>query len=231
MKGNFKATTAIALLDSTKVAAPAVKKFGDAVAEQFTEIARSERMNAGRAILIGMALPVLKSSLPKGTFTAWMKSNLTQGKIWSETTAIKNASFYTRLAYAFLEEVKPAANEVLAITDGDAIRGTPGNDANAAKLLRRMAAFIGERSLNELLEDYGIKSGGGSGGAGNAIDVGGAKEDPLLADTAAHLLGLREILLKPDTLKRFTAKQLDDIERQLAALPEEFRKLKAKLKG
>lgn len=230
MKGNFKATTAIALLDSTKVAAPAVKKFGEAVAEQFTEIARSERMNAGRAILIGMALPMLKASMKHGQFRPWLEANVTAGNIWSKATAVKNASYYTRLAYAFLEEVKPSNNEVLAITAGDAIRGRPGNDVHAAKLLRRMATFIGERSLNELLEDYGIKNGGGSG-SGKTIEIPASKDDPLLADTAAHLIGLREIILNPETLKRFSAKQLDDIERQVASLPEEFRKLIAKLRA
>jgi hypothetical protein len=230
MKGNFKATAAIALLDSTKLAAPEVKRFGSAVAAEFCEIARTETMNSMRAVLTGMALPILKASMPRGEFTPWMKANLTQGKIWTEGTAIKNASFYTRLAHKIVEEARLTGDDVLALTEGNTVRGEAGKAREGAGLLQKIEKVIAGRTITELLEDYGIKSGSGSG-SGKVIEISSGKDDPLLADTAAHLVGLREIILNADTLKRFTAKQLDDIERQIAALPEEFRKLLAKLRS
>jgi hypothetical protein len=229
MKGNFKATAAIALLESHKLAAPAVKKFGEAVAETYLDIARTERMNAARAIMIGMALPVLKASMPHGSFTPWMKANLTRGKIWSEATAIKNASFYTRLAHKFVEEARLSGGDVLALTEGETIRGDAAGSKAGAALIKKLEKFIDGRSITELLEDYGVKAGSGSGkGAAIELPPAGAA-DPLLADLSAHLVGLRELLLKPDQLKRFTARQIDEAERELVSTLEEFRQLKAKL--
>lgn len=224
MKGNFKASSALALLESTKVAAPAVKSFGSKVAKTFTGIAKADQTTAVNAILVGMSLPVLKASLPKGTFTTWMKSNLTQGKIWSETTAIKNASFYTRLACKVLDETKVSGNEVLAITNGKTVLGKPGKDAQATKLVKAITDFVGERSLNELLETYDIKKGAGGGGGGNNLPALPADDATLLQDIAEAMLSLRKTVTDPNTLKRLTAGQISQLEKQLDDTQEDFRK-------
>lgn len=232
MKGNFKATAALTLLSTTNVTAPQVKKFGDAVAEEFRQIPLQERMNAARAILVGIGFHAVKASLKHGEFTPWLGSKVNQVNFWSPATAKVNASYYMRLALAFVEQAKPSKQELLALTAGGEI--TPNlntADSAAKKLFSRIEEFIGERSLNEILIDEGIK-GGGSGGSSStpaAVTAGG--EDPLLADTASHLMGLRALLLDPETVKRFTAHQLDDIEKQWASGLDQFRQLRAKMRG
>ncbi len=232
MKGNFKATGAIALLDSVTIAEAdkaSMQKWQKLVATQINEIARAERMTPRRAIAVGLMLHAVKSSLKHGEFTPWMKQMLTELTFWTEGTAKVNASYYMRLAITFVEQSKATKTELEALQGNGALE-LEAAKGEAAKLVKRIDAFCGESSLAELLADHGIKNGGSGSGSGKVIEIPASAEDPLFADTAAHLIGLREIVLNPDTLKRFTAKQLEDIERQIASLPEEFRKLKKKLR-
>ena len=232
MKGNFKATSALALLSTTNVTTLQVKKFGETVAEEFRQIPLQERMNAARAILVGIGLHGMKVALKRGEFRDWMEANVTQGNIWTKSTAIKNASFFMRLAIAFVEQAKPSKQELLALTAGGAITPNLNNaDSAAKKLFARIEDFIGERSLNEILIDEGIKGGGSGSGSGATAAITGGGEDPLLADTASHLMGLRALLLDPETVKRFTTRQLDDIEKQWASGLEQFRQIRAKMRG
>ncbi|HEX2860706.1 MAG TPA: hypothetical protein VHN79_03660, partial [Lacunisphaera sp.] len=127
MKGNFKATSALTLLSTTNVTANQVKKFGAAVAEEFRQIPLQERMNAARAILVGIGFHAVKHSLKHGEFGAWLAANVNQVKIWSPATAKVNASYYMRLAIAFVEQAKPSQQEMLALTAGGAI--TPNLNA------------------------------------------------------------------------------------------------------
>lgn len=232
MKGSYKATDALALLTTTQVEQATVNKFSDSVATEFALIPQQERMNAARAILVGIGLHAVKASLKHKQFTPWMEANLTQGKIWTKTTAIKNASFFMRLAIAFVDQAKPTRPEMLAITAAGSVSTDGANAEGMKKIMARIDKFIGDRSLNEMLVDEGIKtSGSSSGGSKAAIDVGGTStgDDPLFADTASHLMGLRSLLLDPETVKRFTATQLDDIEKQLASGLDQFRQLRAQM--
>lgn len=232
MKGNFKATGALALLDSVALASPdkgAMHKWQQVVAEQINEIARAERMTPRRAIAVGLMLHAVKATLKHGEFGPWMKQMLTELTFWTDATAKVNASYFMRLSIAFVEHSKATKDELAALQGHGGLELETAK-GEAGKLMKRLDTFCGESSLAELLADHGIKNGGSAGSSGKVIDIPSSKDDPLLADTAAHLIGLREIILNKDTLKRFTAKQLADIERQVAALPEEFRKLLAKLR-
>lgn len=235
MKGNFKSTSALTLLDSVTLATPdraEMQKWQTVVAAQINEIARAERMTPRRAIAVGLMLHAVKSSLKHGEFTPWMKQMLTQLTFWTEGTAKVNASYYMRLAITFVETSKATKEELLSLS---AVSAATGLDlanvkGEAAKLVKRLDSFCGEATLAELLADHGIKSGGSGSSSGKVIEIPASAGDPLLADTAAHLVGLREIILNPETLKRFTAKQLADLEQQVASLPQEFRKLLAKIR-
>ncbi len=232
MKGNFKATSALALLDNTKVAATEVKRFGEGIALSFDEIARTEKMNASRAILIGMGLPILKASMKHGEFRPWLEANVTRSNIWTKATAIKNASLYTRLAAKFIELAKPAAGEVLAITNGKAILGMPGKSLEAARLCAAIDEFVGERSLSDLLNEYVAPSGSaGTGSAANALAALPADDATLLQDIAEAMLSLRKTVTDPDTLKRLTAAQISQLVKQLDDTQEDFRKARASLQA
>jgi Protein of unknown function (DUF3102) len=230
MKGNFKATSALALLSDKSVATENLQKFGDRVADEFAQIPQQEQMNAARAILVGIGLHAVKAGMKHGEFTPWLQSKVNQVNFWSPATAKVNASYYMRLAIAFVEQSKPTRPEMLAITAATEPLNLKEAAGHAAKLLERVKKFIGERSLNEILIEEGIKNGGAGGGSSSKAAIGGG-EDPLLADTATHLMGLRDLILNPDTVKRYTASQLNDIEVQLASALDQFRKLKAALRA
>lgn len=241
MKGNFKATTALALLTTTQLPAktesgsqlPTLATFQKRVAEEFNEIPRQERMNAYRAIAVGLGLHLVKASVKHGQFTPWLQANVTQGNFWTPATAKKNASFYMRLAIAFVEKSGVTQPELLSLPAGkvdlSAEMVTGKITGPQAKLAKRLEDFVGEFSLNELLVEHGIKDGGKGSGGGSAAS--GSDEDPLLANTAEWLMNLRNTLLDPESIKRFTPSALDDIERQLASGLDQFRKLRAKLRG
>lgn len=235
MKGNFKATAALTLLDKSKVPAQHVQKFGAIVVGQFVEIARTDRMNTRRAILFGFGAHVMKNSLPRGQFEPWKKAIVTGSNIpWSETTVRKNTSVYMRMAIAFLEAAKPPQTEVLALTAGEAITGKIEQaDSPAVALLKRLDEFCGDMSIAEFCEAHGINDGNSAGGGSSAAGADTAvpaDDNTLLQDTQDWIMNLRQTLLRPDTMKRFPAKTLDDIEAQLASALTEFRKLKAKLR-
>lgn len=235
MKGNFKAPAALALLDSATVPTAKVQAFGRAVAKEFSALANTERTNARRAILIGLALPIIKASLPRGEFEPWKKANLTQGKIWTPATALKNASFYARLSLQFLQETKPTADEVLSVTAGQAVQGKPGKDKHAAELLKRIDAFCGERTLTELLDEYGIRTPGTGasrlgGGETPALTAGG-DDNALLQDAAEWITNLRKTVTDPDQLKRFTPAAISALEKELADILEDCRRAREQMKA
>ncbi len=226
MKGKSKTTESLVLLETTKIAAPKVKKFGDGVAAVFAEIARQERMNPQRAILVGMALPVMKASMPHGEFRPWLEANVTRSNIWTKATGIKNASLYTRLAAAFVKQAKLDGAAVLSITNGSTIALKAGKNEHSAKLLKTIEEFVGEKSLAELLKEH--VSDGGSSAGGSDVTLP-ADDNTLLGEVAEWFVNLRKTLVDPDTLKRFTPAQLTDAERQLADLNEDFRKARETL--
>lgn len=230
MKGNFKKTGALALIDNApRPPAASLLRLQQTVAREFALIPEREMTNAVSAVVIGLGLHVIKGSLERGQFTAYLEETLTSVNKWTKGTAKVNASYYMRLALAALEEVKPSRPEMLALTDGSV--ASEKSSGVAGKYVERLQRWIGERSLNELLVDEGIKGGGGSnGGAGKAIDVPAAPAgDQLLLDLSSHYMGLRDVLLKPENLKRLTARQIEETERELVTMLEEFRQLKAKL--
>lgn len=177
-------------------------------------------------------LHAVKHSLKHGQFTPWLDQTLTELTFWTKGTAKVNASYYMRLAIAFVDAAKPSRPELAALPAGGLTLDLDNPQGPAAKLVKRLDEFCGEASLQELLEEHGIKAGAGGGSKG-AVEVTAtnAGEDPLLADTAQHLMGLRSLLLDPDTVKRFTPRQLDDIETQWASGLEQFRQLRAKMQG
>lgn len=229
MKGKFNKTSALAIIDNApKQNGRDVRRLQASIAKEFALIPQREMTNAVSAILIGLGLHIIKASVPRGEFRPYIEETLPSGNKWTKGTAIKNASLFMRLSLSALEQVQPSKPELLALTEGSV--SSELSSGAAAKYVSRLEEWIGERSLNELLIDEGIKHGGGAG-SGKVIELPPAATgtDPLLADLSAHYVGLREVLLKPENLKRLTARQIEDTERELASFLEEFRQLKAKL--
>lgn len=236
MKGNFKAKGALALLDSNvmpSAPAGAAQKWSRAVAEQINEIARAERMTPRRAIAVGLMLHSVKASLKHGEFRPWLSQMLTGLTFWTESTAKVNSSYYMRLALAFVEQTKPTANELAALPASNLRLDLDNAQGAAAKLVKRLDEFCGEASLQELLEQHGIKNGGGGAGGKSAAAVEAlpADDNTLLQEVAEWLVNLRKTVVSPETLKRLTPAQLADMETQMTSTLEDFRKAREALRG
>jgi Protein of unknown function (DUF3102) len=224
MKGNFKATSALTLVSDPQFSTaveklPMLQKL---VIDQLAAVARMERDAALHAIVIGLTLYRIKASLPYGQFGKWISKHLEPKK-----SQVNN---YMRLATAFLENSGVSKPDLLALP-GDSAKMILTGDGPAKRLFKKAVEFVGDKSLNELLIEHAIKSAGTGSGSGAPAAVPPGGEDPLWADTAEHLMGLRTLLLDPETMKRFTATQLNDIETQWASGLDQFRKLKAQLRA
>lgn len=229
MKGNFSDKQALALIAGCRVPKEQIKPFGKMVADQFGEIGKAEKMTAVRVVLLGHGFNVMKNSLERGEFRPWTVANVTRSHIWSEATAAKNVALYMRVWHAFLKQYKPSQPELLAITGGSSLDPDLSKaKGESAKLIKAISDWVGERSATEVIREEVLDKVSSAGGGGTLPVTG---EDPLLADTAEHLMGLRAILLDPKTVKRFTAAQLQDIEKQWASGLEQFRKLLAKMRA
>lgn len=229
MQGNFKAKEALALLTTTTIDQNTLDDFAKAVAEEFSSIGYVEIENTVRAVLVGIGLHAVKQSLPHGKFEAWKKANLTQGKIWTEATALKNASLYMRLAIAVVEELRPSRKEMAALaTTGTLSLSVSTQDDNVKRFVDRVEKLIGERSLNELLADYGLKNSSSAPSSAKTPALP-ADDDTLAEDAGQLLINFDHVLLNPEHIKRFSPQQLDEMERQLSDRLEKFRALKTQL--
>lgn len=231
MKGNFKATEALVLLDSTSVAKPHLGKFSQSLADEFGQIARSDLENAVRAILVGIGLHAIKKSLAHGEFTAWKKKHLTHGHYWTETTAMKNASLYMRLAIHVIQDLRPPKGELLALTEaGTVTLAKLYQPGKVCPLTDRLAKHVGERCIQELLDHYGIKNGDGStGGGAKAAAALPADDDTLAEDTGQLFLNFDQLLLSPDNLKRFPKRQILQLRDQVRDRSRKFEQLVEKI--
>jgi hypothetical protein len=223
MKGNFKARSALTLLSDPQIATGGgnLESLQKTTVEQIDLIKRMESESALRAVLVGLALHRIKASLKHGAFGKWQTENLNAKRA--------QVGYYMRLAIVCLEDAGFSKPETLGLSEIGTDLAT-SDAASAKRAFKKIQDFVGEKSLNELLVEHGLKSTGAGGGSNSSSGTGGG-EDPLLADTATHLMGLRALILDPDQIKRFTASQLKDIEVQLASALDEFRKLKAALRA
>lgn len=230
MKGNFKKTTALTLLNSSAIKAPGngdVEKWQECVAGQMDEITRSERMTPRRAVVVGLMLHAVKASLKHGDFTPWLRQTLTRLKFGTLGTAQVKASYYMRLSLAFVEDTKPSAPELAAIPAGGMVLDLDSAAGSAAKLVKRIDSFCGESSLNELLVEHGIKHAG-TGGANSTKNAAlPADDNTLLQELAAWRLNLRRSLVDPTTAKRIPPEVHRNLYRELHSDLQDYAQLLA----
>ena len=223
MKGNFKASTALTLLSDPQIATTGgnLARLQETAIEQLDLIRKMESESALRAVLCGLALHRIKASLKHGEFGKWQSKYIAAKR--------SQVGYYMRLALVCLQEGGFSKQDMTAMTSesGDIVLA---KDGAAHRAFKKIQNFVGDKSLNELLIEHDIKNAS-SGGGSSSSSAAASGEDPLLADTAEHLMGLRAILLDPATVKRFTAAQLIDIEKQWASGLDQFRQLLAKLRA
>jgi hypothetical protein len=135
---------------------------------QLVLIRTMERDAALRAILVGFALHRIKAALKHGEFLPWIKKHVAQSH--------KQCSFYMRLAVVFAEDARLTQPELLAVPADRTELALDTTDKVARRFLGKAMKFVGEKSLNELLNEHGIRDAGALGGARDK-NARGAKSD------------------------------------------------------
>lgn len=121
------------------------------LAKELDLIHKLESQAAGRAIRIGAWLWQAKAQLRHGEFKGWIDQHV-------EGRGYRACAFYMKLALAFVEKSKISEPQLAALCAHN-FKGTPKSSAGK-EAAERLATFIGDHSLNELLIKHGIKSVG-----------------------------------------------------------------------
>lgn len=147
-----------------------ITKLQDVAVQQVAAISLMETRAAAGAILAGLTLHRVKASLAHGEFGKWLEQMSTNVDISKGSNShrggnlpkIKRAqvNYYMRLALAFLEKAKVAKPDLLALPGDQTELSIEGTSGPARRFMEKLAGFVGELSLNELLIKYGIKGVG-----------------------------------------------------------------------
>jgi hypothetical protein len=136
-------------------------KLQAAALAQIAQIRSLERESAARAILAGLTLHRVKHSVKFGQFMPWLKTNV-------KGTGYAQCNFYMRLASCFVEKCHVKKPDLLALPGDQTSLAIDGQgEVEGRMLLTKLSEFVGQRSLNELLDKHGIKT---------ATKLGGARE-------------------------------------------------------
>jgi hypothetical protein len=172
MSRSAKTSTALAVVSDQEIASAApVEQLKAVAVREFYRVAQSEQENALRAILLGLTLHKIKASLAHGEFTPWVKNHLaasdqkrTEVRFWSSGTASRNAQYFMRLALVAVAATDATKPELLALPGDQAELHLDTTAAEAHHFMAKLGRFVGERSLNELLREHGIKDSKPTGG-------------------------------------------------------------------
>lgn len=136
------------------------------VIQQLELMRRLRGEEAMRGLMVGLTLQRIKASLPHGQFVPWMKAHIS---LWSD----RYCRYLMRLALAFVEKTKAKKPELLALPGEQIEMNLEGAEGARRTLLEKMARFVGDHSLADLFEKYGIKE---------TKKLGGAREDEAEGD-------------------------------------------------
>lgn len=137
--------------------------------DQLAAIPRLQREASLRAILCGLTLHRVKATLPHGDWMPWLKQIATTG---SNLPGRQQCNFYMRLAEVAVEKMKATRPELLALPGDQSELTLDTADGQTRVFIEKLTKFVGGRSLNELLDDHGIKNAKQLGGKRVAGDDG-----------------------------------------------------------
>jgi len=193
-----------------------------AAIDQLSKIRGLENEAAQRAIFTGLALHRIKFSIGHGKWEPWVKDNV-------KDIAARQVRYYMKLALVFLASSKPAKTELLALGGANVDLATL-ESVGARRFVQRVQTFVGDLSLNELLEKHGIK--GMTRGDDDAAETPtGAGEQLLFTEIAEMFHSMRSSILTPESLMRLQPKQLDAINAEMENAHSLWRKLYDEARG
>lgn len=177
-----------------------------AALHQLEMVRQLQRESAARAIMAGLTLHRVKASLKHGHFMPWLRSNLS-GSGYSQ------CNYYMRLASAFVVKGKVTKPDLLALPGDQSELALDGGEGAARAFYAKLAAFVGDKTLNDLLDKYGIKDTKAKGGARTP---GASNTEPVIVDPetlrlqsmdeiGSALERARNLLIKENRLSHFAS--------------------------
>jgi hypothetical protein len=156
-----------------------------------------ERDAALRAIFVGIYLHRIKAGTKHGEFMPWVKKNV-------KGTGYSQCNFYMKLAAVFVEETNLTKPELLALPGDKANLALTPSDAQAKKFMAKAQKFVGDLSLNELLDQHGIKDkkklGGAHGGSTDDTKIDPDRLAEMKRDEASECLSRAEQLFVDENI-------------------------------
>jgi hypothetical protein len=231
MKGNHSESkrAALAVLEEDQIStAGPISKLQAVAIEQFSKIPVIEREAALRAIFAGLTLHRIKASIP-GKFSKWISEMLPRVTSWTPATARKNSSFYMRLATVAIAETG-ATTELLALSGDQAELSLEPTDAGARRFVDKLTKFVGDKSLNELLREHGIKDAKALGGKREKAEADAAPIDPeqLAAQSREELSAWheqgRQLLITDNVCSHLSADEIRAFDESLDAMLSQWRR-------
>lgn len=227
MKGNHSEPKryALTILEDRQICtAVQISKLQAVAIQQIAMIKTMERDAALRALLVGLTLHRIKGGLKHGEFTPWIKKHL-------DGAGYRQGNYYMRLATAFVDCMNVTKPEILAFPGDQKELALELADATARKFMQKAANFVGERSLNELLDHLHIKDRNPLGGARPAKKDNRSEEAKLAelrevkrAELASWITTGRALLIDENVCQFLPRGEIEAIHGQLLDLKTEFTK-------
>lgn len=171
-KLSTKATAALAVTKAGEI-----KRLQQGAVAQLAAVCELEGKVAGYAIMAGITLMRVKASLDHGEWMPWLRQIRTTG---ANLPSIRQSDYYMALANVFLAKTKAPLPPLLAMAGDTLSLEMPGGGDSAA-FVEKLTDFVGDQSLNDLLDRYKIKERQvpqGSAGAGGNLGRGSAEPQP-----------------------------------------------------
>jgi hypothetical protein len=214
MSRNSNSTSALVVLQDRELTytQEQLPKLQTAALAQIAMVRQLEREGAARAIMAGLTLHRVKASLKRGEFLPWIKGSV-------KGVGYAQCNFYMRLAGVFVGKAKVSKPDLLALPGDQTELALDGGEGQARDFFAKLSRFVGECSLNELLDKHGIKTASKLGGlretGDNGEDAAPALVDPeILRSQSMDEIGsawerTRTLLIKENRLQHFVGRPED----------------------
>lgn len=201
-------STALVVADARLTKKNQLASFQKKTAKQVALIGKTEKDNVTRRLFVGLALHVIKESLPFGEWTPW-----TEKHVLTETSQ-RQMHYMMSAAAVWIEKTGVDKPEVAALPGGNfslKLKDGPGK-----KLVASAIEFVGVRTWGELLAEEEIKDG--------TPTLGGARPKPTKKGKAPsaeqlYLFARDEIGTAIESVERVLVKE--NLLQHLADHPEE----------
>lgn len=191
-------------------------RFQKNTAKQLALIERTETDNVKRRLFVGLALHVIKESLAHGEWLPWLKKNA------AKEASLRQCHYMMAAAAVWVEQSRVARPDVAALPAGNF--SLKVKDGAMRKLNQSAAAFVGELTWGELLDQHGLRDAkklGGTrpkGGKDNA-DIPDEEQLYLFArDEIGGFITQGETLLLKENRLQFLAKHPEEVRGVVTSL-------------